>query len=71
MMQYDMLYQACLQGGSDVFGDPKPEEDVPESLIPEPDPTLKSRTRTNPNVASADPKLILKTRGRRPRNVDP
>ena len=36
---------------SDVFGDPKPEGDVPESLIPEPDLTPKIRTRTNPNVS--------------------
>ena len=30
--------------GSDVFGDPKPKGDIPESLIPEPNPTPKSRT---------------------------
>ena len=57
MMQCDMLYQTCLQG-SDVFGDPKPKEDVPESLIPEPDPTLKSRTRTNPEVCSLNTSLL-------------
>ena len=36
---------------SDVVGDLKPEEDVPESLIPELDPTPKSRTRTNPDIS--------------------
>ena len=36
---------------SDVFGAPKPEGDIPESLIPKPDPTPKIRTRTNPDVS--------------------
>ena len=38
---------------SDVLGAPKPEGDVPESLIPEPDPTPKSRPRTNPEVSQS------------------
>ena len=36
---------------SDVFGDPKPKEDVPESLILEHEPTSKSRTRNKPDVS--------------------
>ena len=38
---------------SDVVGDPTPQNlrgDVPESLIPKPDLTPKSRTRTNPDI---------------------
>ena len=34
----------CRRYDSDVFGALKPEGDVPESLIPKPDPTRKSRT---------------------------
>ena len=51
--------------GSDVFGDPKPKGDVPKSLIPEPDLTLKSTTKTNPPT-SANPKFYLKN----PRNPE-
>ena len=36
---------------SDVFGTPKPEGDVPQRLIPEPDLTPRSRTRTNPDIS--------------------
>ena len=36
---------------SDVLGAPKPEGDVPESLIPEPNPTPKSRLRTNLDIS--------------------
>ena len=36
---------------SDILGAPQPERDVPECLIPEPDPTPKSRPRINPDVS--------------------
>ena len=50
------LYAPGFRGlHSDVFGAPKPEGDVPESLIPKPDPTWpqKSEPETIPNISQS------------------
>ena len=55
---------------SDVFGAPKPEGDVPESLIPKPDRPRKSEpepTRHQPILNfTLKPPETPKTRGGRP-----